>query len=175
MCTPGVARSGDGGPRVIERERMGYTRWRDLAVVALISAVVGYLIVRLNYQRMPPLPRLAGLFAALVGIALAVAGWGFRSRIRPPQGAAGARPARPPVPPLTAARAVMTAKATALAGAALGGLWFGLLVYLVPSWSEVTAAAADGVTGILGLAGAMVMIGGALFLEWCCRAPDQSD
>ena len=42
-------------------------------------------VVRLSYQRMPPLPRFAGLAAALVGIGEAVAGFGLRSRIRPPR------------------------------------------------------------------------------------------
>ena len=47
---------------------------------------------------------------------------------------------RKPVPPLTAARAVMAAKATSLAGAAVAGLWVGLLLYVLPSWSELAAA-----------------------------------
>ena len=80
---------------------------------------------------------------------------------------------RTPVPPLTAARAVMAAKATSLAGAALAGLWLGLLVYVLPSWTLLPAAQSDGVTGIIGLVGALIMMGGALYLEYCCRAPDQ--
>ena len=66
----------------------------------------------------------------------------------------------------------MTAKASSLAGAALAGLWAGLLVHVLPSWSPLVAARADAVTGIVGLVGALIMIGGALFLEYCCRAPD---
>ena len=66
----------------------------------------------------------------------------------------------------------MTAKATSLAGAALTGLWVGLLLYVLPSWSELAAAREDGITGLVGLIGALVMTGGALYLEHCCRAPD---
>ena len=44
-------------------------------------------------------------------------------------------------------------------------------LYVVPSWSTVAAAQADGISGIIGLVGAFVMIGGALYLEHCCRAP----
>jgi len=153
-----------------ESNRMGFTRPRDLLAVALAAAVLGYLAIRLSYQRIPPLPRFAGLAAALVGIGEAVAGFGLRSRIRPRRpseaGAAGR-----PVPPLTAARAVMTAKATSLAGAALAGLWVGLLIYVAPSWSELDAARSDGITGIISLVGALIMIGGGLFLEHCLRAP----
>src|SRR6478735_10770484 len=112
-------------------DRMGPTRWRDMAVVCLVAAVAGYLLVRLSYSRIPPLPRLAGLAAALVGIGEAVAGFGLRRRIRPPEHSAGRVDTRKPVPPLTAARAVMAAKATSLAGAALTGLWAGLLLYVL--------------------------------------------
>ena len=131
--------------------------------------MAGYLLVRLSYSRIPPLPRLAGLLAALVGIGEAVAGVGLRRRIRPRRTAEP--PARRPVEPLTAARAVTVAKATALAGAALAGLWLGLLGYVLPSWSDFPAAQADSITGFIGLAGAVIMIVGALFLERSCVVP----
>jgi hypothetical protein len=156
---------------VADQNRMGFTRPRDLLVVAAVAAVLGYLLVQLSYQRIPPLPRFAGVPAALLGIGEAVAGFGIRSRIRPTRRPTGTGPPRRPVPPLTAARAVMAAKATSLAGAAVAGLWVGLLVYVLPSWSDLAAARSDGVTGIIGLAGAVLMIAGALFLEYCCRAP----
>ena len=150
---------------------MGFTRARDLVAVLAVAAVVGYLLALLSYQRIPPLPRFAGVAAALLGLSEAVAGFGLRSRIRPQEPSSGVAPPRKPVPPLTAARAVLTAKATSLAGAALAGLWAGLLVYLLPSWSVLAAARSDGITGIVGLLGALIMVGGALFLEHCCRAP----
>ena len=78
------------------------------------------------------------------------------------------------MPPLTAARAVMAAKATSLAGAAVAGLWIGLLLYVLPSWSMLVAAQSDGITGIIGLVGAAIMIGGALFLEHCLPGADRS-
>ena len=40
-----------------DENRMGLTRPRDLLAVALVAVVLAYLVVRLNYQRMPPLPR----------------------------------------------------------------------------------------------------------------------
>jgi Protein of unknown function (DUF3180) len=150
---------------------MGFTRARDLVAVLAVAAVVGYLLALLSYQRIPPLPRFAGVAAALLGLSEAVAGFGLRSRIRPRGPSSAVAQPRKPVPPLTAARAVLTAKATSLAGAALAGLWAGLLVYLLPSWSVLAAARSDGITGIVGLLGALIMIGGALFLEHCCRAP----
>jgi hypothetical protein len=159
------------GTAVADANRMGFTRPRDLLVVGAVAAVLAYVAMRLSYQRLPPLPRFAGLAAALVGVGEAVAGFGLRRRIQLRERTATVVLTRKPVPPLTAARAVMAAKATSLAGAAVAGLWIGLLLYVLPSWSTVAAAQADGVTGIIGLIGAVIMIGGALFLEHCCRAP----
>ena len=151
---------------------MGFTRPRDLLAVAVVAPCWPTCVVRLNYQRMPPLPRFAGLAAALVGIGEAVAGFGLRSRIRPRERAPPGASTRKPVPPLTAARAVMAAKATSLAGAAVAGLWVGAAA-LRAAVLVVGAGRgqADGITGIIGLVGAVIMIGGALFLEYCCRAP----
>jgi hypothetical protein len=159
------------GLGMADRDRMGFTRPRDLLAVAVVALALGYVLVRLNYQRMPPLPRFAGVAAALLGIGEAIVGFGLRSRIRPRERTSKGAPTKKPVPPLTAARAVMAAKATSLAGSAVAGLWAGLLLYVLPSWSSVVAAQADGVTAIIGLVGAVIMVGGALFLEYCCRAP----
>lgn len=146
---------------------IGLTRWRDLAVVAVVAAGIGYLLLRWNYQRLPPMPRLAGLPAVLIGIGEAIFGWGLRNRIR----GRGTRP----VDPLAAARAVAAAKATALAAAAFGGLWIGVIGYLLPLAGEVTAAADDRTAALIGLICAVLMLAGGLFLERCCRTPDDPD
>ena len=147
-----------------------------MAVIAVIAAAIGYLLVRLNYGALPSLPRLAGVTAALLGIGEAIAGWGLRGRIRSQddhrEGARGATaPSRPPVPPLTAARALAVAKASALAGAALLGLWAGVIGYVAPRAGVTSAAASDTGTAVLGAVCALILIAGALFLEYCCRVP----
>lgn len=149
---------------------LGFTRARDLLVVALVAAVAGFLVVRFSYSRIPALPRLAGSAAALLGVAEALFGLALRRRIVPGRDPVGG-PARPPVPPLLAARALLAGKATALAGAALAGLWVGLLGYVLPRSGQVDAARADLPTAVIGLVGAVVMTGGALVLEACCRTP----
>ncbi len=152
------------------QNRMGPTRPVDLLAIALACVIAGYLLVRLNYGDIPPLPRLAGLAAAALGVAEGIFGYGLRARINTAR-IPGAGQERPPVPPLTAARAVMTAKATALAASALAGLWIGLLAYVLPNSGTVSAARSDTVTAAIGLVGAVVMLIGALYLEFCCRAP----
>ena len=78
---------------------MGFTRPRDLLVVGAVAAVLAYVAVRLSYQRLPPVPRFAGLAAALVGIGEAVAGFGLRRRIQPGARTATVVSTRKPLPP----------------------------------------------------------------------------
>ncbi len=155
---------------------IGLTRIRDLLLVAVVAAVVGFLLVLLNYSRIPLLPRLAGVVAAILGIAEAIISFGLRSRSNARRDAEGRGAWDPatlprPVAPLTAARIVAAAKASSLAGAAVAGLWIGLLVYVVPRSSDVAAANADTATGLIGVVGALVMIVGAYLLELACRTP----
>jgi hypothetical protein len=144
---------------------VGFTRVRDLLAVALVSVLAGFLLVRLSYGQLPTLPRLAGLPPAVLGIGEALVGLGVRSRLRNRD--------RSPLPSLTAARVVMTAKASSLAGAAFAGLWIGVLLYTAPLADQIVAAGKDTTSGVFGLAGAVVMIAGALWLEHCCRTPPE--
>lgn len=167
---PGPDPAGESG------NGLGPTRLRDLLLVALVAAVAAYGLTRWNYSSLPQLPRLAGVTAALLGIGEAVAGWGLKQRIhRDEHGEEARAAARPPVAPLVAARALSVAKASALAGAAFAGLWVGFGTYVLPSSSTTTSAASDLTTSIIGLICAVVLILGALFLEYCCRVPQGRD
>ncbi|GAA5122098.1 DUF3180 domain-containing protein [Pseudonocardia adelaidensis] len=141
------------------------TRPRDLFGVALVTAVVVAILVRLSYGSLPPIPLLAGATLGVLGIAEAIGGNMLRARIR-------RRPGTEPVQPLVAARAVLLAKASALAGAIMTGVWGGLLVHVLPLAGEVTAAGSDSLAGAVGLVCALGLVGGALWLEHCCRTPD---
>lgn len=163
---PGRNSGGTGGPGRDGDGSMGLTRWRDLALVAVVAGVIAYLAVRWSYQRLPGLPSLAGLPALVIGAGEAVYGLNLRRRIR------DTGPGRRPVDGLSVARAVVVAKATALAGAAVGGLWLGVLAYVVPEASTLAAAAVDRTSAVIGLGCAIAMAAGALWLERSCRAPD---
>ena len=119
---------------------MTATRGRDLLAAGLVAALLANLVVRLSYGSLPGFPLLAGATLGVLGIAEALAGNALRARIR-------RRPGARPVQPLVAARAVLLAKASALAGAIMAGVWAGLLVYVLPRSAEVTAAASDAVSG----------------------------
>jgi hypothetical protein len=141
------------------------TRARDLLAAGLVAALLANLVIRLSYGSLPGFPLLAGATFGVLGIAEALAGNALRARIL-------RRPGARPVQPLVAARAVLLAKASSLAGAIMAGVWTGLLVYVLPRSAEVTAAASDAVSGAVGLVCALGLVAGALWLERCCRTPD---
>jgi Protein of unknown function (DUF3180) len=141
------------------------TRPRDLFAVALVVAVVANLVIRLSYGSLPQMPLLGGATFGVLGLAEAIAGNTLRARIR-------RRPGTQPVQPLVAARAVLVAKASALAGAIMTGVWGGLLAHVLPRAGSVAAAASDSVAAGVGLVCALGLVAGALWLEHCCRTPD---
>jgi uncharacterized membrane protein len=141
------------------------TRSRDLFAVGLVAAVVAAVLIRLSYAELPPFPLLGGATLGVLGVAEAVAGRALRARIR-------RRPGTRPVQPLVAARAVLVAKASAVAGAIMSGVWVGLLVQVLPMSAQVSAAGSDAIAGAVGLVCALALVGGALWLEHCLRTPD---
>lgn len=144
------------------------TRPRDLLVVGLVTSVVVNLLVRLAYGSLPGFPPLAGVTLGVLGLAEALAGNGLRARIQ-------RRPGTRPVEALLAARAVLVAKASAVAGSVVAGCWAGLLAHVLPRSAEVTAAAADTVSAVVGFVCALGLVGGGLWLEHCLRTPDDPD
>lgn len=144
------------------------TRVRDLLLNGVLTAIVVYLLVRLSYGLLPPLPLLAGITLLILGIAEAVFGSSLRARI-------ARRPGTRPVQPLVAARAVVVAKASAVGGAIVAGVWVGVLAYVLPLGGELAAAGGDTASAVVGLISALALVGGALWLERCCRTPRDDD
>jgi predicted phage tail protein len=70
---------------------------------------------------------------------------------------------------------VLVAKASSVAGAVVGGAWLGLLVFTAPQAGSIQAAGADTAAAAVGLGCALVLVGGALWLEHCCRTPDDPE
>lgn len=141
------------------------TRPLDLVLAALIGGLVVHLLVRAGYGSMPRLPLLAGVTLLVLAIGEVLLGNVLRARIR-------RRPGARPVQPLQAARAVALAKASSLAGAIVAGAWLGVLVYVLPRGAEVAAAADDTAASVVGAVCALALVGAALWLERCCRTPE---
>lgn len=153
---------------------MRFTRARDLATACVVAIVVVYLAVRLLYGSLPPLPPLAGVTLLVLAIVEAALGTSLRGRIR--RMAEGRPVDGKPLQPLTVARAVALAKASSLLGAIMLGAWVGVLAYLLPLRTELSAAANDVPSGIIGVVCSIALIAAALWLEYCCRAPrDRGD
>lgn len=144
------------------------TRPADLILVGLIAAVAVHLLVRTSYGSMPRLPLLAGVTLLVLAVAEVLVGNALQARIR-------RRPGTRPVQPLAAARAVVLAKASSLTGAIMAGAWLGVLAYVLPLRSEIAVAADDMASAAVGLVCALALVGGALWLERCCRTPDDRD
>ena len=143
------------------------TRTSTLAIVAVVCAVLAWLLLRSIYTKLPPLPW-TGVPALLVAAAAeAWTGRDLRARI------AGRRGLKP-VAPLFVSRMVALAKASSLAGAAIAGLSAGFVIYLSGMLSA-SVPRQDAVTAAVTLASAVVLACAALYLEYCCRVPDAPD
>ncbi len=141
------------------------TRARDLVAVALGTAILVHLLVQLRYGSLPPLPTLAGTTLLAFAAAETVLGFTVRDRIR-------RYPRTRPVQALTAAKAVALAKASSVAGALVLGAWLGVLGYVAPRWDNFPAAASDTVAALIGAVCAAALVAAGLWLEYCCRTPE---
>ncbi|MFW0788509.1 DUF3180 domain-containing protein [Gordonia sp. CPCC 205333] len=146
---------------------MGPTRIRDLTLVAVIVGVASWVLVGYNYGDLPSIPLLAGIALYVLAAVEVVVALIVRSRV----GARQVGRARGQLHPLTAARIVALAKASAILGAIMVGVWAGMLVFLLEQ-NDLAQADHDKPSVIVAVIGAVVLAAAALWLEYCCRAPD---
>ena len=143
---------------------MTATRLRTLLAVAVVAALLGYLLTELLYFDLPPLPKLAPISLALVAVAELGAAKAVRDWV------AGTYRGRG-VDALQVARAVVLAKASSLAGSALVGLYAGVFTWTVARKDTLATAGPDAlVAGLSGVA-ALLLVISALVLERACRTP----
>jgi len=147
---------------------IGPTRIRDLIAYAAAVTLITWLAMRQWYGDLPRLRWFVPLSLALLAIAEVLAANQLRDRIRH-------RPGALPVQPLVAARMLALAKASAVVGAVMVGIWAGLLVYVVPRLGQLNAAGNDTVVGAIGVVAAVALTAAALWLEYCCRTPAPPD
>jgi polyferredoxin len=147
---------------------IGPTRIRDLVAYAAAVTLITWLAMRQWYGDLPALRWFVPLSLVLLAIAEVLAANQLRDRIRHRRGA-------PPVQPLVAARMLALAKASAVVGAVMVGIWAGLLVYVVPRLGELDAAGHDTAIGAFGVVAALSLTAAALWLEYSCRTPAPPD
>jgi hypothetical protein len=141
-----------------------FTKARDLLAAGLIAGLLAHLLLRLAYDSLGALPKLAGLTLLVIAIIDALLGFSLRARIY-------RKPGAKPVEPLTAARAVALAKASSLLGAIMLGGWAGVLIYVLPVRGEFEVAENDMVSAIVGIICSAALVAAAVWLEYCCKTP----
>jgi hypothetical protein len=143
------------------------TRPRTLILVVVLAAAVTWAVLHAAYASLPPLTW-TGVPALLIAAGVeAWAGRDLRARI---QGKRGTRPA----PPLFVARVVALAKASSQTAALLAGVCAGFMIYLAGMASAPTPRG-DLVDASLSFGACLVLLAAALFLEYCCRVPQDPD
>ena len=147
---------------------IGPTRIRDLIAYAAAVTLISWLAMRQWYGDLPGLRWFVPLSLLLLAIAEVLAANQLRDRIRH-------RPGALPVQPLVAARMLALAKASAVVGAVMVGIWAGLLVYVVPRLGQLAAAGNDTAIAAFGVVAAVALTAAALWLEYSCRTPAPPD
>jgi Na+/melibiose symporter-like transporter len=145
---------------------MRTTRPSTLAVAGLACAVLTWLLLRVVYNSLPPLPWTGIPALAFVAVAEAWTGRGLRRRIL---GRAGTKPPDP----LFVSRMLVLAKASSMAASLIAGLTLGAMGYLSGQLAAATPRH-DMLTAGITLAAALLLVFAALYLEFCCRVPDPS-
>lgn len=148
---------------------MGPTRGRDLVAAVFATAATGYLLVRIVYRWFPPITGWTGV--SLLGVAVALGGWGLVVRARIRDGRIGIGPGQ--LHPLAVARSVVIAKASAWMGSVVLGWWLAVVTYLLPQRSTLHVAAQDLPGAVVAGICALALTVSALWLQHCCRSPDE--
>ncbi|RZQ61644.1 DUF3180 domain-containing protein [Amycolatopsis suaedae] len=144
---------------------MHFTRPRDLLVAGLVALALVYLLFQFAYDSIPRLPTFAGVTLLVLAVVEAVLAYVLRSRIRSGR----------VIQPVAVARAVALAKASSILGALMVGAWLAAFAYVVPRGAELTAAAEDLPSSIVGVLCGAALIAAAMWLEYCCRTPSDGD
>jgi len=148
------------------------TKSWSLVVVAIISAAIAWLVARISFASLPPLPWTAVPALALLAFGEFLFARNIRARMP-----GTARPGVRPVDPLAVPRVVAFAKASSMAAAVFGGLAAGFCIYTLASLAKPVPRH-DALVSAFTVAAAIALLAAALYLERCCRStrtPDDVD
>ena len=134
------------------------TNARDLLIPFAAAALVGYLLLGLTYDSLPPFQ----WFSAVPVAVLAVIEFVIARRVR---AAVRHRADAKPMTALAVARSVALGKASVLVGAVVAGAAFALVVTVLPDSNRTTAAARDLGAGLIMLMSSMLLVAAGLVLE----------
>ena len=145
------------------------TRVWILVAVGAVCAAASWLVLRVIYSALPPLPWTGAPGLLLLAAAESWSGRNLRDRLR---GRVGSKP----IAPIAVARMAALAKASSLAAALIGGLTAGFLIYVLGSLDKsIPRSDAFAAAGPVAAAAALAIA--ALYLERGClvRPDDEVD
>lgn len=164
------AAGGRTPPDPDDEHRLGPTRLRDMLAVAVVAGALMFVLARYHYGKFPTLPWIAGVMLYVLAVLLVVIAFLVRARVS--AGKVGPGPGQ--LHPINVARSVALAKASALLGAIAAGGWAGLLIFLLGN-RRLDVAVSDTPAAVIGAIGGILLVAAALWLEHCCRAPDDPE
>jgi len=147
------------------------TRVWSLLIIAAVSALIAWLIVRVSFASLAELPWTAIPALALLAIGEFLLGRNIASRLH---GRLRGRPGTKPIQPMAVPRVVALAKASSAAASVFGGLAIGVAIYTLPNLSKQYSRH-DALAATFTAVAAVVLAAAALYLERCCRAPEPPD
>jgi len=143
---------------------MRKTSVTDIVVGFALGLVVALLILRSQYESMPPL----SYFTPVPLVALAAVEFVLARRIR---GAVGHDPETKLIPAIAVARSAALGKASALTAGIVLGASVALLLRVGSELSTVTAAQHDAIVAVLTLIAAASLLAAGLVLEHSALIP----
>ncbi len=139
----------------------------SLAVEAIGSAALAWLVALFAFAHLPPLPWTAVPALALLAVGELLVARNLRVRLR-------GGPRVRPIDPMAVPRIVALAKASSAAAAAFGGLAAGFCIYTLSSLDKPVPRH-DALVSAFTVAAAIALVAAALYLERCCRSAEPPD
>jgi hypothetical protein len=135
-----------------------------LVVAALAAGALAWLGISRYYGDIPDLTVVSGLTLAGLAVVEVLTARNTRARIE-------RQPGSGPLNPLLVARFVVLAKASSLGAALFAGAYAGVAVWAFAERTRLRVADANLVPAVVGVVGALALVGAALLLERACRVP----
>jgi hypothetical protein len=142
------------------------TRWYVLVAIVVVAGAAAYLVTRARYDSLPVPTLYAQISLVILAFTEAYTASVTKARLE-------GRPGTRPIDPIFVARLVALAKASSVVGALAVGGYAGFLGWVAQLTS--TGAHTDVRTASVGIGAGVVLIAGALYLEWVGRVPEDEE
>lgn len=141
-----------------------------LLLIALVAGVASYVFTGAFLGSLPPIGWgwVTLVVVAVIDLLLAL-------RIRSAIDDGGVGQDRSQLHPLTITRCAALGQASAVLGAAAGGLGTGLVLFFLPRLGELAAAGDELPASAAVLVSGVLLVGAGLFLESACETPPSDD